>query len=119
MALGWDTAVAIAALRGGIPLVAAVPFQGQEARWPAAAQKRYRDILAHADRIAIISPDSYSPQAMHVRNRWMVDRCDILATLWSGAPGGTAACVAYADSVGRSRIDLWDEFALDLVAPLR
>ena len=111
MALGWDTAVAMAATRCGVPLICAVPFAGQELRWPEAAQQRYRALLAGAAEVTIITLGGYSSQAMHARNRWMVDRCDVLATLWNGSSGGTAACVAYADSVGRRKINLWPEFS--------
>ena len=111
MALGWDTAWAIAALRLGVPLIAAVPFAGQESRWPSSAQDRYRAILAAATRVEITSPGGYSAAAMHVRNRWMVDNCDTLVALWSGASGGTGACVAYAQSVGRRWMNLWSEFS--------
>jgi uncharacterized phage-like protein YoqJ len=111
MALGWDTAFAIATIRLGIPLVAAVPFSGQESRWPEAAQARYRSIIAAASDVIVVSPGSYAPAAMHARNRWMVDHCDALAALWNGSPdGGTAACVRYAASVGRQTINLWSEF---------
>jgi hypothetical protein len=35
MARGWDLALAKAAVELGLPLFAAIPFVGQESRWPA------------------------------------------------------------------------------------
>jgi uncharacterized phage-like protein YoqJ len=68
MALGWDMALAEAVLELGLPLSAAVPFVGQESKWPAPSQKRYRDILARATRVEIVSSGLYSPRLMMVRN---------------------------------------------------
>lgn len=107
MALGWDTALAEAALELGIPLVAAVPFAGQELRWPATSQKRYRDILGRAEEVVIVSPGSYAVWKMQTRNEWMVDHCDKLLTLWDGSEGGTGNCVAYARRVQREMGHLW------------
>ena len=111
MALGWDTAWAISALRLGVPLVAAVPFAGQESRWPPEARARYRALLAAAAEVVVVSPGGYSAEKMQIRNRWMVDRCDALVALWDGGAGGTAGCVAYARSVGRPVFNLWREFS--------
>ncbi len=55
MALGWDQALAEAALDLGLPLVAALPFEGQAARWPEVSQQRYRRILARADRVVVVT----------------------------------------------------------------
>ena len=110
MALGWDTAWAIAALRNGIPLVAAVPFAGQSDRWPVAARIRFDRILEMAQEVVVVSPGGYSGMAMQRRNMWMVDRCDALAALWSGSDGGTANCMRHAAQIGKPTINLWPEF---------
>jgi hypothetical protein len=34
MALGWDQAVAEAAVKASTPFIAAIPFRGQESKWP-------------------------------------------------------------------------------------
>ena len=107
MALGWDMALAEAALDLGIPLLAALPFRGQEARWPEASQARYRGLLARASRIEIVCEGGYSAWKMQARNEWMVDHCDLLLALWDGSSGGTANCVRYARRVERPRLDLW------------
>lgn len=111
MALGWDTAVALAAIRVGIPFIAAIPFQGQQATWPLEAKQRYQMLLAAAAEVVTVSRGGYTPQALHARNRWMVDRCNLLMTLWNGTGGGTASCIAYAQQVKRPWINLWSEYA--------
>lgn len=107
VALGWDTAWAIAAIRLGIDLVSAVPFEGQEVRWPAESQKRYRKILSRSRRVEIVSPGGYSNAAMQIRNEWMVDNSDRVVALWDGSSGGTGNCIRYAKR-RKSEIDnLW------------
>jgi len=107
MALGWDIAVAEAALLAGVPLTAAVPCRDQDVRWPPEARERYRRILARASRVHVVSPGAYSPAKMQRRNVWMVDRCDLLLALWDGSRGGTANCLAYADLRGRPYRNAW------------
>lgn len=111
MALGWDTAVALAAIRCNIPLIAAIPFEGQELRWPLHMQARYRTIRNWSTDIAIVSPGGFSVRSMQARNEWMVDRCDWLAAMWDGSHGGTFNCIEYATRRNPSRpiINLWDK----------
>lgn len=107
MALGWDTALADAALALGIPLWAAVPFHGQESTWRQWQQARHHDMLRRAARVHYVSKGGYSPRAMQRRNEWMVDECDALVSLWDGSSGGTANCIAYANTVRRDGWNLW------------
>lgn len=110
MALGWDTACALAALALGIPLVAAVPFEGQESQWPQDAQFLYRWILSQAARVVIVSPGGYAAHKMQIRNQWMVDNSNLLLALWNGSPGGTANCITYAEGVGRLYGNPWHQW---------
>ena len=74
MALGWDQAVAEAAMQLDIPFLAAVPFEGQESRWLEESREHYDHLLRHAIEVKVVSPGGYSAFSMHVRNEWMVDR---------------------------------------------
>lgn len=107
MALGWDQAFAMGCVESGIPFIAAIPFEGQERKWPAESQKRYAYLLKLAQRVEIVSPGGYDPAKMQVRNAWMVDNCDAVLALWDGTAGGTANCVRYAQAVERPVINLW------------
>jgi uncharacterized phage-like protein YoqJ len=105
MALGVDTWVADAALGLGIPLVAAVPFAKQDAKWSSADRKRYRALLWKAAIVCVVSEaSSYHPSQMQARNEWMVDRCGLLVAYWNGSTGGTSNCVAYARRKGRAHV---------------
>lgn len=97
MALGWDMAIASAAIMLEIPLIAAVPFKGLESKWPERSQIYYRRLLASASKVKIVSKGKYEPWKMQKRNEWMVDEGDLLLALWDGSKGGTANCIEYAE----------------------
>lgn len=118
MALGWDMALAEAALALEIPFVAAVPFAGQESMWPLESQERYRALMQRADAVHIVSRGDYSSAKMQRRNEWMVDNCTHVVALWDGSPGGTANCVAYANKVRRDGWNLWAQY-VDAAVNLR
>ena len=125
MALGWDQALANAAHLYGIEIVAAVPFQGFDGRWPEASRKEYRRLLGAADQIIYVdeldderykarnkflSLGTYSPIKMQTRNTWMVDHSDAIYALWSGSSGGTANCLEYARKVNKPICNFWNDF---------
>lgn len=110
MALGWDSALAAAALQLDIPLVAAVPFRGQESRWPKESQREYNWMLKDASEIVYVCEDGYAPWKMQVRNEWMVDNCDTVVALWNGTDGGTANCIRYAEKKSKPIVNLWSEY---------
>lgn len=108
MALGVDTLWAIACLYHNIPLIAAVPFEGQESAWPDSSQRVYRQIIEHAEvSVVYVCEPGYEAWKMQRRNEFMVNECDILLACWDSSPGGTANCVKYAEKVKKQiiRID--------------
>jgi len=111
MALGWDQALAQAAVSLGIPLVAAVPFDGQEAAWPEASQHVYRELLARATEVIVVCPGGYSARSMQRRNEWMVAHSDLLLALWDGTSGGTGNCIRHARRVDRCVLNVWSRFS--------
>jgi uncharacterized phage-like protein YoqJ len=110
MAQGWDQAFAHAAYDLKIPYVAAVPFIGQERKWPEQTQAYYRRLLDRSARVVVVSSGGYSPDKMQLRNEWMVEHCDRIAALWDGSDGGTANCLDYAAALMRPVDFLWEEF---------
>jgi uncharacterized phage-like protein YoqJ len=97
MALGIDTLWAELAIELDIPLIAAVPFEGQEVVWPNKSKARYRTIIESAHKVINVSNQiGYKPEYMQLRNKWMVDNCDILIAVWDGSSGGTCNCIQYA-----------------------
>jgi len=112
-ALGWDTALALAAIDLDIKLICALPFKGQESRWPRASQEKYNEILNKSDEIVYVCEDGYAPWKMQVRNEWMVNHCDIVLALWNGSPGGTGNCIKYAKKVNKPIKNVWDYWEED------
>lgn len=96
MALGFDMAMAEAAVEKGIPFIAYVPCRGQEKVWKDVRhQAKYLALLASAQEIKILG-EKYTHGCMQKRNEAMVDDCDVLLTLYNyGTRGGTASCIEY------------------------
>lgn len=95
LALGFDQYAANVCIKLKIPFIAAVPFLGQESKWPAKSQQVYKAILAKADEVFIVSEGEYAPKKMHLRNEFMVNQADLVIACFDGTPGGTASCVNY------------------------
>ncbi len=109
MALGWDTAVALAALELQIPLICAIPCYTQPKNWPSHSVAFWAAIRQKATEVHYIS-QSYTPTCMQQRNEWMVDRADKVLALWNGSEGGTKNCIRYAGKVGKQHRNVWPEW---------
>lgn len=119
MAIGFDTALAIAALEYNVPLIAAIPFIGQESVWPQYAQDRYNDILKQCTKIHVACEGEYASYKYHIRDKWMVDNSEAMLALWNGHPkGGTASTVRYATNK-KEIFNIWpgwEQFEIDIAA---
>ena len=78
-----------------ILLEAAVPFEGQADKWPAAERERYRRMLIECDRVNLLQ-EEYSPGCMMKRNRYMVDNSQLIIACYDGHSGGTLNTLRYA-----------------------
>lgn len=108
MALGFDMAIAQAAVHLDIPFVAAIPFKGQESKWPKPSQDYYWALLDHANEIEYVNEEGYAAWKMQRRNEWMVDHADAVIAMWNGTSGGTENCVKYAKERCKNVINFWD-----------
>lgn len=106
-ALGWDQALALAAAREKIPLTLALPFRNFDSKWPSHSRKLLSDIIAMAEETVYVCEDGYAPWKMQERNKWMVDRSDLVLALWNGTKGGTFNCVQYANKKNIPVVNLW------------
>lgn len=107
MALGWDLAIAEAALSLGIDVFAAIPCHGQDAMWPKRSRDRYAAIGSACVGQKIIHEGPYNNACMQARNQWMVNACDEIVALYDGTAGGTGNCVEYAESRRKPITNLW------------
>lgn len=105
MALGVDQVFWLAAseLRQehpeyNIKIEAAIPFKGQESKWPRLSQQDYKRMVDHSDIRTIVSDGGYSSAKMETRNRYMVDKSNLIIAICNKNTGGTANCIKYAKS---------------------
>ena len=108
MALGVDTvfALAVLELKGegyDIKLRCAIPCLNHSDNWFNQADKdRYNRILQSADYVDIVTNQPYKPYLMQVRNEYMVNKSDLVLSVWDGSKGGTANCINYAKSKNKA-----------------
>ncbi|RUR77057.1 hypothetical protein PCC6912_40160 [Chlorogloeopsis fritschii PCC 6912] len=117
MAIGFDQALATAAIKLNLPLTAAVPFAEQDAKWTPEDISRWENILFQAKTIVFVdrqdgylvrsSPGQYHVDKLKKRNQWMIDHCDEVLALYDGGNGGTAHCVGYAESQEKYVLNAW------------
>jgi uncharacterized phage-like protein YoqJ len=103
MALGVDTIWALLAIEFNIPLLCAIPFEGQESVWQKKDKELYHEILIKATIVKYTGTPGYEHYKMDVRNKYMVDYLgdpdDMLVAVYNGdKSGGTFNCVEYAKS---------------------
>ena len=114
MALGWDQALAEAAIDLGIPFIAAIPFVNHGNNWPSKSRMHNADLLAKASRCEYIC-QAFSMESYQKRNEWMVDQSDGLIAFWNGdRTGGTWNCLEYAKKVNKPVVhncyDAWVKY---------
>ncbi len=102
MALGVDIDFAeiVLKLRNKYPIMleCAIPCPNQTLKWNGADKLRYESILKRADEVTIISKQ-YSPECMLKRNRYMVDKSELIFAVFNGIEkGGTWYTIQYAKS---------------------
>lgn len=98
-ALGIDTDAAGVWLRMGLPYLVAVPFPGQELRWPKPSQDAYVYMLKFAAGVIHLSEtkpasDAKARELLLARNEWMCSVDDELIAVYDGTKGGTGAMVS-------------------------
>lgn len=109
LALGWDTAVAMASVRLGIPLEACMPGKRgqQEARWDWGDQGTHEWLVRQSAAHSWIGDDLPFPKACISRDEYMVGRAGLVVALWSGAPSGTGTTVRFAERRKLPVVNLW------------
>jgi uncharacterized phage-like protein YoqJ len=101
LALGVDmwSAMIVLKLKEEYPhikLISAVPCRNHSSKWNKESQNQWNDICEKSDEVVLVTDEEYKPYLMQVRNKWMVDKSDIIIAVWDGTQGGTANCINYA-----------------------
>lgn len=112
-ALGFDMAVARAAIDQGHRVVSCIPFLGFNHRWDMSSVFDLDGLLNQSHEVRIVSSkediecmDGQCVFALNKRNHYMVDNTDRLISLCCGAPSGTQNCIDYAYKNGKP-IEYW------------
>ena len=105
MALGVDADFAAVVLkyreRYPIELECAVPCRDQARLWGKRDKLRYEEILRRADKVTFVS-EEYSSDCMLKRNRYMVDKSELVIAVFNGTKsGGTWYTINYARRSGK------------------
>ena len=100
VAQGFDTWVAEDVLLlqkkyRNLSLECAIPYPDQAKAWPLSEQRRRYRILTKCNSSVILSY-RYTKDCFFVRNRYMVDKADVVVCAYDGQKGGTAYTVDYA-----------------------
>lgn len=109
MALGWDFAIAKAAISLGIPLHAYLPCENQGSKWPESSQRELKELVDKASKVVTVSKE-FNRYCMQKRNEHMVKAGTVGLALWNGSKGGTKNCLKYADKVGKPIVNVWNEY---------
>ena len=99
MAVGFDTVCCrlLYELRKeyAITVVACIPFAGQENKFSKKKKKTYEEYTRLSDEKVILY-DAYTPGVYFGRNRYMIDRCNVVLAYLHTERGGTHYTVEYA-----------------------
>jgi uncharacterized phage-like protein YoqJ len=87
MALGVDQLAASEWTRRELPWTAVIPCRGYESRWENSQQKVFRELLDAAEENLWLH-EKYTMGCNHVRNRWLVDTCEMGIAIFDGRRGG-------------------------------
>jgi uncharacterized phage-like protein YoqJ len=111
MAQGFDQALAHAAVLEGLPLLAAIPFDGHSSIWPDSAKRRYEAILSRATQVVVVCPGGAAPAKFIARDIFMVDLASRVVALYDGnRKGGTAKTVKYSQTSDKPIDNLWNRW---------
>jgi uncharacterized phage-like protein YoqJ len=89
LGLGAEQMAAEAALAGGVPFVAVLPYPDQDSVWPAPSRARYRELLAAANRTVTLQDRAPASRqqagaALSRRDAWLVRHADEAIAVWDG-----------------------------------
>jgi len=110
-ALGVDQWSVSLAIELGIPYIAAIPFEGQDSRWPYKSKMIYQNLLKTAEEVVIVGKlnkdKSNFSELMQLRNQWIIDNSTELLAVWNGdMHGGTFNAITYAKTKSNYQIHI-------------
>jgi len=102
-AIGFDTIAAEICVELKIPLIAAIPFIGQEILWSKEDKDKYHNLLDLAEEVVIVSSGPYASWKLQKRNEYIADNMDEGIVCYDGKSfGGTKNFINYANKKRKS-----------------
>jgi uncharacterized phage-like protein YoqJ len=97
MAIGFDLAAAEVSISlrnelTDLKVVAVIPFEGMQNRFPASQRALFDKIVNKADEVITLALH-YSPSVYALRNNYIVDNASAVIAYFTGEKGGTAYTV--------------------------
>lgn len=85
-----------------LPVVAILPFEGYDSKWPYVSRTLYAKLLDQCEEVRYVCEPGYDPAKLQKRNEFLVDACDVLVAYWNGEESGTQNCIDYAISKNKT-----------------
>ena len=110
LTLGWETALAEAALDLRLPLTVILGFKGVQSNWSLEHRQRFGRLLGKADQTAILFGGGYEPWKLRKSRERVVSRSDLLLTLWDGEDLQVREAITFARTRGLQIVNLWQSW---------
>ena len=105
IAAGADQLCAEIGLSLGYELVCPLPFAEYRDDFNGEQRKRFDSLIRKSSKTLVVSDSANRDAAYFAAGRYIVEHCDVLLAIWDYRPQtsicGTAAVVAYAQSLGK------------------
>lgn len=114
---GWDLAMALAVMEHhtNVSIIASVPYRNFRPQGGEYWERLYRRVYNEAKSVEIVSSGPSAIWKLMQRNKFMVDRSDLVVALWNGTQSGTGECVKYAERRRIAVENLWEKWMLYLI----
>lgn len=110
-ALGWDQALASAAILEKLEVWMAIPFHDFSAKWSPTDKLRFNILCKQAEKVIYTSDGGYDNEKYFYRDVFMVQCSNKVLSLFDGVEkGGTYITVKYAKDIEVETINLYDDF---------
>ena len=110
LALGWEQALAKAALELRIPFSTSLPYADRDLAWLPAARTAYRELLAHSAQVIQLT-DGFSPTCVSAGDQWRIAHSNRVLALWNyDFDGPTFEAIRFALSQDKPVLNLWEDW---------
>ena len=96
-----ETIVKLKVMYPYIKLESVIPYEDQASKWSETERERYFELLAHCDTETMLQAQ-YASDCLTKRNKYMVNKSDILIAVYNGRLSGAMEAVTYAKLQGKT-----------------